>query len=302
MVQPILLIGSNGQVGSYLFQVLTQIGNIIPITRKDVDLAEPESLRKVIRECQPQIIINAAAYTAVDKAQSEPQLANAINGTAPAVMAQEAERLGAYLIHISTDYVFDGNSSRPYSETDVTNPVSAYGTSKLAGEQAIQQICNRYLILRTAWVYGSLGKSNFVKTMLRLGRDREEIRVVADQIGTPTSAQNIASAIASLISLIQTNTVPSLTGIYHYTNSGAASWYDFAHAIFEEAQIVGFPLQIQQVIPITTPEYPTPAIRPAYSVLACQKISTLLGTYPPHWRQSLRVILKEMLQGEGLKG
>ena len=301
MVQPILLIGSNGQVGSYLLQVLTQVGNIIPITRKDVDLAEPESLRKVIREYLPQIIINAAAYTAVDKAQSEPKLVDVINGVAPSVMAQEAEKLGAYLIHISTDYVFDGNNSRPYSETDVTNPVSAYGISKLAGEQAIQQVCTRYLILRTAWVYGSLGKGNFVKTMLRLGKDKQEIRVVADQIGTPTSARNIASAIASLIPLIQTD-ISALTGIYHYTNSGAASWYDFADAIFEEAQILGFPLQIQRLIPITTSEYPTPAIRPAYSVLACKKISTLLGTYPPHWRQSLKVILKEMAQGEGLNG
>jgi dTDP-4-dehydrorhamnose reductase len=299
MVQPILLIGSNGQVGSYLLQVLTQVGNIVPITRKDVDLAEPESLRKVIREYLPQIIINAAAYTAVDKAQSEPKLADAINGVAPSVMAQEAEKLGAFLIHISTDYVFDGNNSRPYSETDVTNPVSAYGISKLAGEQAIQQVCTRYLILRTAWVYGSLGKSNFVKTMLRLGKDKQEIRVVADQIGTPTSARSIASALASLIPLIQTD-ISALTGIYHYTNSGTASWYDFADAIFEEAQILGFPLQIQRLIPITTPEYPTPAIRPAYSVLACKKISTLLGTYPPHWRQSLKVILKEMAQGEGL--
>jgi dTDP-4-dehydrorhamnose reductase len=300
MAQPILLIGSNGQVGSYLVQTLTPIGNIIPITRKDVDLCEPESLRKVIQECLPQIIINAAAYTAVDKAQSESKLADAINGVAPTVMAEEAEKLGAYLIHISTDYVFDGNNSRPYSETDVTNPVSAYGTSKLAGERAIQEICTRYLILRTAWVYGSLGKSNFVKTMLRLGKDKEEIRVVADQIGTPTSARNIASAIASLVPLIQSD-ISSLTGIYHYTNSGAASWYDFADAIFEEAQILGFPLQIQRLIPITTPEYPTPAIRPAYSVLACKKISTLLGTYPPHWRQSLKVILKEIAQGEGLK-
>jgi dTDP-4-dehydrorhamnose reductase len=302
MAQTILLIGSNGQVGSYLVEVLAQVGDIIPITRVDVDLANPESLRKAIRESQPQIIVNAAAYTAVDKAESEPQLAEAINGAAPGVMAEEAEKLGAYLIHISTDYVFDGSNSCPYRETDVTNPVSAYGRSKLAGEQAIQQICSRYLILRTAWVYGNLGKSNFVKTMLRLGRDRQEIRVVADQVGTPTSARNIAEAIASLVLRIQTDTVPSPTGIYHYTNSGAASWYDFAQAIFEEAKILGFPLQIQQVIPITTPEYPTPATRPAYSVLACQKISTLLGTYPPHWRQSLRVILKEMAQREGQSG
>ncbi len=301
MVQPILLIGSNGQVGSYLVQTLAKIGNIIPIARKDVDLTEPESLRKVIREHLPQIIINAAAYTAVDKAQSEPKLADAINGVAPAVMAEEAEKLGAYLIHISTDYVFDGSNSRPYSETDATNPVSIYGTSKLTGEQAIQENCTCYLILRTAWVYGSLGKSNFVKTMLRLGREKQEIRVVADQIGTPTSALDIANAIASLVPLIQSD-ISRLSGIYHYTNSGAASWYDFAHAIFEEAQILGFPLKIQQVIPITTPEYPTPAIRPAYSVLACQKISAVLGTYPPYWRQSLKVILKEMAQGEGLNG
>ncbi len=294
MAQSILLIGSNGQVGSYLERVLTPYGNIIPVARKDVDLAEPKSLRKVIREHQPEIIINAAAYTAVDKAENEPELAGAINAEAPAVMAQEAEQLGAYLIHISTDYVFDGNNNRPYTETDITNPVSAYGRTKLAGEQAIQEICTRYLILRTAWVYGNLGKSNFVKTMLRLGAEREEIRVVADQIGTPTSAKDIASAIASIISIIQNGIIIDPVGIYHYTNSGAASWYDFAHAIFEEAHILDWTLKIQRVIPITTPEYPTPAIRPAYSVLACKKISTLLGAYPPHWRQSLRVMLKEM--------
>ena len=165
-----------------------------------------------------------------------------------------------------------------------------YGKTKLGGEIAIQQICSDYIILRTAWVYGTYGKSNFVKTMLRLGKDRPEVRVVADQIGSPTWSYDIAFTISQIIPQLTSE----ITGIYHYTNSGVASWYDFALAIFEEAQKLGFPLQMNQVIPITTPEYPTAAKRPAYSVLGCRKISQLLGTYPPHWRQRLILMLGEL--------
>jgi dTDP-4-dehydrorhamnose reductase len=245
----------------------------------------------VIREKQPQIIINAAAYTAVDQAESEPELAKAINATAPQILAQEAKKQQAFLIHISTDYVFDGNSCRPYQETDTTNPLSIYGQTKLAGEQAIRQTHAHHLILRTAWVYGTFGKSNFVKTMLRLGGEKEEIRVVADQIGSPTWARDIAETIAELIPLLNSE----IAGTYHYTNSGVASWYDFAVAIFEEAQQLGFPLKIQRIVPITTSEYPTPARRPAYSVLACAKIAETLGHHAPHWRQGLRKMLKELV-------
>ncbi|AFZ32611.1 dTDP-4-dehydrorhamnose reductase [Gloeocapsa sp. PCC 7428] len=284
----ILLIGNTGQLGQQLQRYLAQIVDVTAVGRPTIDLTQPDSLRQIIRKVQPQIIINAAAYTAVDKAETEPEVASAINAIAPGILAAEAQQLHSHLIHISTDYVFDGCQSHPYQETDATNPLGVYGRSKLAGEQAIQDNCDRYIILRTAWVYGSHG-NNFVKTMLRLGADREEIRVVADQIGSPTWTGDITRAIAQLLEI---NPIP--TGIYHYTNSGVASWYDFAVAIFEEAQKLSFPLKIQRVIPITTPEYPTLAQRPAYSVLACGKITKVLGTPSPHWRQGLRKMLAEL--------
>ncbi|MEH1927661.1 MAG: dTDP-4-dehydrorhamnose reductase [Nostoc sp.] len=295
MSQSILLIGNNGQLGKELQQILPDYGNIISIARPTLDLAQPDTLRNVIRSKQPQIIINAAAYTAVDKAESEAELASAINATAPLILAQESQKLGAFLIHISTDYVFDGNGCRPYQETYTTNPLSVYGKTKLAGEEAIRETCAHHLILRTAWVYGIFGKSNFVKTMLRLGAERQELRVVADQIGSPTWAQDIATVIAEMIPQL----TPKISGTYHYTNSGVASWYDFAVAIFEEAQQLGFPLKVEHIVPITTAEYPTPARRPAYSVLACEKISAILGTYPPHWRQRLRQMLTDLKIGHG---
>ena len=295
MSKSILLIGSNGQVGKELQQILPSYGDIISVERPTVDLAQPDTLRNLIRSKQPQIIINAAAYTAVDKAESEPELASAINAIAPLIIAQESQKLGAFLIHISTDYVFDGNRYRPYQETDATNPLSIYGKTKLAGEEAIRETCAHHLILRTAWVYGTFGKSNFVKTMLRLGAERQELRIVADQIGSPTWAQDIATVIAQTIPQL----TPEISGSYHYTNSGIASWYDFAVAIFEEAQQLGFPLKIERIVPITTAKYPTAARRPAYSVLACEKISAILETHPPHWRQRLRQMLKDLKIGYG---
>lgn len=286
-MKPILLIGSTGQLGRELQQILLPLG-AIALARPQIDLSQPESLRQLIAEIQPQVIINAAAYTAVDKAESEPQLATAINATAPGILAEVAQKLGSFLIHVSTDYVFDGTQSLPYRETDKTNPLGVYGQTKLAGEEAIRQNCENHLILRTAWVYGSYG-NNFVLTMLKLGAEREEIRVVADQIGSPTSARDLAVAIAHIVPQL----TPLIAGTYHYTNSGVASWYDFAVAIFEEAREIEIPLKIQRVIPITTAEYPTPAKRPAYSVLACEKISKILGTTRPHWRVALRQMLKD---------
>ncbi|MEH2001626.1 MAG: dTDP-4-dehydrorhamnose reductase [Nostoc sp.] len=293
MSQSILLIGSNGQVGKELQQILPDYGDIISVARPTIDLVQPDTLRNVIRSKQPQIIINAAAYTAVDKAESEPELASAINAIAPLIIAEESQKLGAFLIHISTDYVFDGNGCSPYQENYATNPLSVYGKTKLAGEEAIRETCVHHLILRSAWVYGTFGKSNFVKTMLRLGAERQEIRVVADQIGSPTWAQDIAAVIAQMIPQL----TPEISGTYHYTNSGVASWYDFAVAIFEEAQQLGFPLKVERIVPITTAEYPTPARRPPYSVLASGKISAILGTYPPHWRQRLRQMLTDLKIG-----
>jgi len=242
----------------------------------------------LIKQWEPQIIINAAAYTAVDKAESEPELVNKINAIPPKILAQEAEKSQAQLIHISTDYVFDGKTNHPYRENDSTNPLSVYGKTKLAAEQAICSNCSNYMILRTAWVYGSQGKSNFVKTMLRLGEQKPELKIVTDQIGSPTWAKDIAQTIALLITKNHQQ-----SGIYHYTNSGVASWYDFAIAIFEEAKLLDFPLKIERIIPIATSEYPTPATRPSYCVLNCAKISAILESNPPHWRQSLRKMLQE---------
>jgi dTDP-4-dehydrorhamnose reductase len=283
----ILLAGGSGQLAQELQPILLSSGEVIAVDRTRLDLSRPESIRQAMAEIQPDLVVNAGAYTAVDKAESEPELANAVNGIAPGILAEECEKLGASLIHFSTDYVFDGSHGSAYLETDSTNPLGTYGKSKLAGEEAIRQAGNRHIIIRTAWVYGNGGKGNFVKTMLRLGKEREEIRVVADQIGSPTWTRDLAEAISQIIPLLGSETFAT----YQYTNSGVCSWYDFAIAIFEEAAKLGLPLKVQRVIPITTSEYPTPAKRPAFSVLSTVKISALLGTHPPHWRQGLRQML-----------
>lgn len=291
----ILLTGQDGQVGQELKRTLAPLGEVIGFGRETLDLASGTSIRQIISKVSPDVIVNAAAYTAVDKAETETELAHAINATAPQIIAEEALQLGAVLIHISTDYVFDGRKNTPYLEDDATNPLSAYGQSKLIGEEEIRKKSSSHIILRTAWVYGTYGKSNFVKTMLRLFAEREEVRVVADQVGTPTWARDIASAIATLLPhLSPEQAIESpLTGTYHFTNSGISSWYDFAIAILEEAKQLGFPLKVQRIVPITTPEYPTPAQRPAYSVLSNKKISAVLGTHPPYWRDGLSSMLKD---------
>lgn len=288
MTIKILLTGNDGQLGQELKQTLAPLGKLACFGREKMDLTQPNIIRQIIEEMKPNFIVNAGAYTAVDQAETEVELAHNINGIAPKIMAETAQKLGATLLHVSTDYVFDGQKNTPYLEENMTNPLSSYGKSKLAGENGIKEACQSYIILRTAWVYGTYGKSNFVKTMLRLGKEREEIRVVSDQVGSPTWTKDIAEAITKLLQQ------HSARGVYHFTNSGVASWYDFAVAIFEEAKHLGFPLKIRQVIPITTAEYPTPAKRPAYSVLSNQKISAILGTHPPYWRDSLRQMLKQL--------
>jgi dTDP-4-dehydrorhamnose reductase len=298
-VKEILLIGKMGQVGHELQRTLDSLGRVTGVGHEEIDLSQPEAIRQVIRQLQPNLVVNAAAYTAVDRAEAEFDLAKAINSDAPTVMAEAARRIGAALIHISTDYVFDGGKNTPYLEQDVPDPVSAYGKTKHVGEVGIAQVYAPspeipYAILRTAWVYGTYGKGNFVKTMLRLGAERDEVRVVADQIGSPTWAADIGRAIATLSTHFLEPEAMISSGIYHFTNSGVASWYDFAVAIFEEAEALGFNLKCDRVIPITTADYPTPATRPAYSVLSCQKISKVLGTHPTHWRQALRQMLTEL--------
>ncbi|MEG3879601.1 dTDP-4-dehydrorhamnose reductase [Microcoleus sp. herbarium7] len=299
----ILLTGVDGQLGQELQRTLAPLGEVKGVGRQTLDLTSSDRICQTIAEIKPDLIVNAAAYTAVDKSETESELAHLINGVAPTMMAAEQARNGGALIHVSTDYVFDGSKNTPYTEEDAPNPLGVYGKSKLAGEEGIQKTSQdlqsvmgefRYVILRTAWVYGTYGKTNFVKTMLRLGADREEIRVVADQVGTPTWAYDIANAIAILGQQLisEPATVPS--GIYNFTNSGVASWYDFAIAIFEEAQQLGMTLKVQRVVPITTSEYPTPATRPAYSVLAGQKTAAALGSHSSHWRQGLRKMLTEL--------
>lgn len=289
----VLLIGGTGQLGEALQTALQAVPalTLTVLTRQELNLTQLGQVRSAIERIQPEIIINAAAYTAVDRAEAERDLAMTINGKAPGVVAAAARDCNARLIHISTDYVFAGDKGSPYLETDPTHPLNTYGESKRAGEQAILAAEADAVIVRTAWVYGAGGKGNFVKTMLRLGAERPEVRVVADQIGTPTWTGDLAKAITTIACGMDT---PIPAGIYHYTNSGVASWYDFAIAIFEEAAALGMPLRLQRVVPITTSEYPTPARRPAYSVLAWGKITPYLGGPAPHWRQGLRTMLGEL--------
>lgn len=287
----ILLIGITGQVGQELQQTLPAIGEVIGVDRQGLDLTQPEAIKAKIITLKPDVIVNAAAYTAVDKSESESELAIAINATAPKAIALSAQEIGAKVLHISTDYVFNGENHTPYKECDRTDPLGVYGKSKLLGEMAVRDNCDRHLILRTAWVYGSRGHGNFVKTMLRLGAERIELKVVADQIGSPTWSYDIAVAITQL--LASSFADEQINGIYHFTNSGVASWYDLALATFSEAKQLNFPLKIEQVIPITTAEFPTPTKRPAYSVLSKAKITQALGTHPPYWRDSLTKMLTE---------
>jgi dTDP-4-dehydrorhamnose reductase len=287
----IAVVGADGQVGQELQHMLRPLGELHLFNRQSLDLSQPDAIAQVLEPIRPSVIVNAAAYTAVDKAESEPELAQIINAIAPTQFAKLAQSLNAPLIHISTDYVFDGTKGSPYLTSDLTHPMSVYGQTKRDGEKGIQEHCDRHYILRTAWVYGSYGKSNFVKTMLRLGADRTELKVVADQIGAPTWAKSIAEAIAALMGTLKAEPAPS--GIYHFTNSGVASWYDFAIAIFEEARSLEIPLKIEQVLPIATADYPTPAQRPSYSVLSLQDIVPILGGAPLHWRAALRLMLKE---------
>ena len=286
----VLLIGTTGQVGSELQQTLPTIGEVVSLSRSELDLCDRQEVFRQISKNKPDIIVNAAAYTAVDKSETEPELAMAINAHAPKAIAIAANEIDAKVLHISTDYVFDGQNCTPYRESDPTNPLGVYGKSKLLGEQGVR-VCDRHIILRTAWVYGARGHGNFVKTMLRLGAQREELKVVADQIGSPTWSYDIAGAIANLLS--KSIEDPSINGTYHFSNSGVASWYDLAVATFAEAKRLGFPLKVDRVLPISTAEFPTPTQRPHYSVLSKAKIVETLGVYPPHWRESLKRMLAQ---------
>ncbi|MEO0771324.1 MAG: dTDP-4-dehydrorhamnose reductase [Cyanobacteria bacterium J06649_4] len=306
----ILLVGANGQVGQELRQTLgalvkktdasdTAFQSLTAVSRAELDLTDLDAIAQKVRTLSPTLIVNAAAYTAVDKAESEPELAHRINAEAPKALALAAAECGAAILHISTDYVFAGDDSSPRVETDATGPISVYGKTKLAGEDAIREVLDNHVILRTAWVYGCYGKSNFVKTMLRLAAERQQLSVVNDQIGSPTWAKDIADAIAHLSPLIRQQS-GNYHGTYHFTNSGTASWHEFAKTIFQEARSIGVPLAIETLNAIPTADYPTPASRPAYSVMNCQKITDVLGYAPPTWQDSLKQMLQQYVQMNNL--
>ena len=291
----ILVTGIAGQVGRDLLAELAPAGDVVGLDRAAMDLASPQSIRDAVRRVSPGIIVNPAAYTAVDRAESEPELAMRVNGEAASVLAQEARRLGAWLVHYSTDYVFDGTKPTPYREDDPTGPVSVYGRTKLAGEQAIAASGCRHLILRTSWVYSLHGR-NFLLTMQRLAGERDELRVVADQLGAPTTSLAIAQATARLLARLRAP-AEGLDGIYHMTCGGATSWCGFAQAIVERlphiAQALGLPAPQRRpsVTAIRTEDYPTPARRPANSVLDNGKLQRTFGIRLPDWEQAFDALL-----------
>jgi dTDP-4-dehydrorhamnose reductase len=286
----ILLIGKVGQVGWELRRTLAPLGQLTCVDYPEINLLEGSSIQKWVRETAPAIIVNAAAYTAVDKAESETDLAMKINGVAPGILAEEAKKSGAVLIHYSTDYVFDGTKPTPYLEDDPANPLGTYGRSKLAGDQAIQQADCNHLIFRLCWVYGARGQ-NFMLTMMRLAKEREKLRVVRDQIGSPTWSRMIAEATAlALKQVLAVCETRDFRGVYHLCASGHTSWHGFAESIVRLMPQDG--KKCQQVEAIATAEYPTPAKRPARSVLSCEKLKRTFGLQLPQWEESLAQVVE----------
>jgi dTDP-4-dehydrorhamnose reductase len=293
-VTRILLTGASGQVGWELQRSLMPLGELIVPPRQTFDLARPQSLPAALRAAAPDVIVNAAAYTAVDRAQSEPELAQRVNAEAPALMAREAARLGALFLHYSTDYVFDGGKAEPYDEDDAPHPLSVYGASKLAGERAVLAAGADCLVFRTSWVFGVHG-GNFLRTMLRLAAERDELRVVADQVGAPTCARLIADVSAHAIAAALRERAAGRfdSGLYHLSSSGATSWHGYAEAIVAAARArpaLG-PLRTQRIVPIATAEYPTAARRPPNSRLACGRLERRFGLALPHWQRCLTTVI-----------
>jgi dTDP-4-dehydrorhamnose reductase len=286
----ILLTGSRGQVGWELARSLSTLGEVVALDSDSLDLTDADAIRRVVGEIKPRIIVNPAAHTAVDKAESEPELARAINATAPGILAEEAEKLGALLLHYSTDYVFDGSGDAARSEDAAIGPLNVYGATKLAGEQAIQAACQRHLIFRTSWVYGMRG-ANFLLTMRRLMRERPELKIVADQIGAPTWCRSLADATAQVIAQLGSPMVgadkPEPWGVYHMTNAGETSWHGFAQAILD----LDAPESETRLLPIPSSDYPTPARRPLNSRLNNDKLERVFGVRLPDWREALRLCM-----------
>lgn len=301
MANKFLIIGRTGQVGWELRRTLSCLGEIVAVEYPEIDCTQPETLRELVRRHRPTVIANAAAYTAVDKAETEPDLAQAVNATAPAVLAEEARQLGSLLVHYSTDYVFDGSGNQPRTETSPTAPLNVYGKSKLAGDLAIVASGCQHLIFRTSWVYGARG-NNFLLTMLKLSRERDQLSIVNDQIGAPTTAVSIAQVTASVLAQVLSPAVQgtnSSSGVYNLTTRGEASWFDFAEAIFAKAHQVLGTLQ-PKLTAISTTQFPRPAQRPPNSRLSCEKLENTFGVTLPYWQTALDFTLETLADQRSL--
>lgn len=290
----ILLFGKTGQVGWELQRSLAPLGNLIALDvhSKDYcgDFSNPEGVAETVRQIKPDVIVNAAAHTAVDKAESEPELAQLLNATSVEAIAKEAQKLGAWVIHYSTDYVFPGNGNTPWLETDATAPLNVYGETKLAGEKALSENCVRHLIFRTSWVYSGKG-NNFARTMLRLAKERTELSVINDQFGAPTGAELLADCTAHAIRVALKK--PEVAGTYHLVAAGTTSWYDYASFVFDEARKAGMNLALTQLHKVPTSAYPTPAQRPANSRLNTSKFQKQFNLVLPEWEEGVKRILAE---------
>ncbi|WP_207000527.1 dTDP-4-dehydrorhamnose reductase [Trinickia mobilis] len=291
----IFVTGTAGQVGFELLRSLQGLGRVVAADRSTFDLSDFDKLAHVVREVKPQLIFNAAAYTAVDQAESDAGTAQRVNGEAPGVLAEEARRIGAALIHYSTDYVFDGSKDGVYGEDDATNPLNVYGMTKLQGERAIEQVGGKHLVFRTSWVYGTRGR-NFLRTMMRLAQDRSELSVVADQVGAPTWSATIAAMSAQIATQVlfehfdDAHWWAQHAGVYHLTAGGSTSWAGFAEAIFASMQAEARPA----VKPISTDDYPTPARRPRNSRLSNAKLTSVFSAHPPDWRDALSLCMSNL--------
>jgi dTDP-4-dehydrorhamnose reductase len=292
----ILLTGKNGQVGFELRRSLALLGEVVAVDAAECDLSDADAVERLVLDVRPDVIVNPAAYTAVDKAETDSKLCHEVNSVAPQVLAEQAERLGAMLVHFSTDYVFDGTKDGAYREDDAPNPQSVYGATKLAGEQAVQAACSRHLVLRTSWVVGAHG-GNFAKTMLRLAAERETMNVVADQFGAPTSAALLADLTAHLVRQASQAGDTFPYGLYHAVASGTTNWHEYACYVIERARAAGHPVRIASaaIRPIATSEYPTPARRPTNSRLETGKLRDTFGLRLPPWQEGIDHVLDQIL-------
>jgi dTDP-4-dehydrorhamnose reductase len=287
----VLILGSGGQLGTELVRAAPPAAEPIAYSRYEVDVTDEDALRVAVRSARPHYILNAAAYTAVDRAESEPAIAYAANTFGPRILAEECRALNAWLIHFSTDYVFDGSGTTPWKESDPTGPLNVYGRTKLEGEMAITAAGCRHLIFRTSWVYAAHG-NNFLRTMIRLSRERSQLRIVNDQLGAPTSANEIARAVWKALGRINGKAGTAVEpGIYHMTCEGIASWYDFARAIF--AKLEGR-IPVPEILPIASAEFPTPAIRPHNSALNCEKLARIFGVRLAPWQNALEEVIDNL--------